>query len=261
MADNIDLVNQPASLNLATDELTHSGDTAQVQVVHAYEVTGAEGSKTHTAVAYSTLYGAVTETAPATDIASSGLNGRLQRVAQRLTSLIALIPAALGANGGLKVDIVGDTGTPSTLDTDDGTVAAAQASVALTIPLRYTWNGQAWTRGGFTPHAAISAASTNATVVKASAGVIGYIAVSNINAAARYLKLYNKATSPTVGTDVPVATFVIPGNAAGGGTNIPIPDVGMSFSTGISYALTTGITVADTGPVGASELSVALGWL
>lgn len=39
--------------------------------------------------------GGLTETAPATDTASSGLNGRLQRVAQRLTSLIALFPAAL----------------------------------------------------------------------------------------------------------------------------------------------------------------------
>jgi hypothetical protein len=43
-----------------------------------------------------TLTGAVTETAPATDTASSGLNGRLQRIAQRLTSLIAQIPATLG---------------------------------------------------------------------------------------------------------------------------------------------------------------------
>lgn len=41
--------------------------------------------------------GAVTETAPASDTASSGLNGRLQRIAQRLTSLIALVPASLGA--------------------------------------------------------------------------------------------------------------------------------------------------------------------
>lgn len=40
--------------------------------------------------------GIVTETAPATDTASSGLNGRLQRIAQRITSLIALIPTALG---------------------------------------------------------------------------------------------------------------------------------------------------------------------
>lgn len=47
-----------------------------------------------TPVAWSTegkaQVGAVGETAPASDTASSGLNGRLQRIAQRLTSLIAL---------------------------------------------------------------------------------------------------------------------------------------------------------------------------
>lgn len=48
--------------------------------------------------------GSLTETAPTTDTASSGLNGRLQRISQRLTSLIGLLPAALGAGGGLKVD-------------------------------------------------------------------------------------------------------------------------------------------------------------
>lgn len=42
------------------------------------------------------LIGALTETAPATDTASSGLNGRLQRIAQRITSLIALFPTTLG---------------------------------------------------------------------------------------------------------------------------------------------------------------------
>lgn len=44
----------------------------------------------------SATVGALTETAPATDTASSGLNGRLQRVAQRVTSLISLFPASLG---------------------------------------------------------------------------------------------------------------------------------------------------------------------
>lgn len=48
--------------------------------------------------------GTLTETAPASDTASSGLNGRLQRIAQRLTSLIALLPAALTTQGSaLKV--------------------------------------------------------------------------------------------------------------------------------------------------------------
>src|SRR5689334_16925532 len=62
--------------------------------------------------------GSLTETAPANDTASSGLNGRLQRVAQRLTSLITLLPAALGAGGGLKVD---GSGTPLPVS---GTVTA-----------------------------------------------------------------------------------------------------------------------------------------
>lgn len=43
------------------------------------------------------VIGILTETAPATDTASSGLNGRLQRIAQRITSLIALVPTSLGA--------------------------------------------------------------------------------------------------------------------------------------------------------------------
>jgi len=48
-----------------------------------------------------------------------------------------------------------------------------------------------------------SAANTNALNLKSSAtrlvGVMGY----NANAEGRYLKLYNKATTPTVGTDIP----------------------------------------------------------
>lgn len=44
--------------------------------------------------------GALTETAPASDTASSGLNGRLQRIAQRITSLIALLPSSLGPKAG-----------------------------------------------------------------------------------------------------------------------------------------------------------------
>lgn len=40
--------------------------------------------------------GALTETAPGSDTAASGLNGRLQRIAQRITSLIALLPTSLG---------------------------------------------------------------------------------------------------------------------------------------------------------------------
>lgn len=46
--------------------------------------------------AAATLTGAVTETAPASDTASSGLNGRLQRIAQNITTLIGVLRGATG---------------------------------------------------------------------------------------------------------------------------------------------------------------------
>ena len=69
--------------------------------------------------------GIITETAPASDTASSGLNGRLQRVAQRISSLITLLPPALGTGGGLKID---GSGTPVPVT---ATVAASQ-TIAVT---------------------------------------------------------------------------------------------------------------------------------
>jgi hypothetical protein len=73
-----------------------------------------------------TLVGAVAETAPASDTASSGLNGRLQRIAQRVSSLIALLPTALGGAGGLKVEQVAalPSGTNNIGDVDVLTLPA-----------------------------------------------------------------------------------------------------------------------------------------
>jgi hypothetical protein len=107
--------------------------------------------------------------------------------------------------------------------------------------------------GGATPGKLISAASTNATSVKASAGTLYTLCAFNVNAAARYLKMYNKASAPTVGTDTPVFVFTIPGNTAGAGFVVPIPAQGIAFSTGIAFALTSGAADADTGAVSAAE--------
>jgi ABC-type transporter Mla subunit MlaD len=112
-----------------------------------------------------------------------------------------------------------------------------------------------------TPYHLVSAASTNATSLKNAAGVVYGIQCSNVNAAARYLKLYNKASAPTVGTDTPVKTLIIPGNAAGAGTNIPISVRGINFSTGIAFALTTEATDAGTTAVAASEIVVNIDYI
>lgn len=84
--------------------------------------------------------GSVTETAPATDTASSGQNGRLQRIAQRLTALIAQLPAALTGSGNLKVALVESTAsqavTSAELTSIDGkTPALGQALAAVSSPV------------------------------------------------------------------------------------------------------------------------------
>lgn len=99
-----------------------------------------------------------------------------------------------------------------------------------------------------------SGASTNATSVKASAGTVWNIVCSNANAAARYVKFYNLAVAPTVGTSVPAFTIAIPASGTvvvSGGAN------GIRFGTGIALAITTGVADSDTAAVAANEIKVA----
>jgi hypothetical protein len=102
------------------------------------------------------------------------------------------------------------------------------------------------------PFKLISAASTNATLVKAGPTTISMLTGSNINAAARYLKIYDKATAPTVGTDEVAYTFILPGFATGAGTNIPLARE-LNLMRGFGLALTTGVADTDTGAVAANE--------
>ena len=96
-----------------------------------------------------------------------------------------------------------------------------------------------------------SAASTNATTLKASAGsVLGFVC-SNSGAAAAYLKFYNKATTPTVGTDVPMQWFMVP---AGGQVEGFINPLGGRFTVGISYGMTMLVADSDTTAVAAAQL-------
>src|SRR5574343_139784 len=118
-------------------------------------------------------------------------------------------------------------------------------------------NPRAATSGGATPYKLISAATTNATSVKASAGQLYSIIAIGTTANIRYLKFYNKASAPTVGTDVPVLTIPVPGNTQGAGVAIHFT-VGTVFSTGLAFAITAGVTDADSAAVGANDVIVNL---
>jgi hypothetical protein len=135
---------------------------------------------------------------------------------------------------------------------EDATTRGQRAAVSASGALSVT--DVPATSGGWSISTLLSAATTNATSVKASAGQVGGWYLYNANAAVRYLKLYNKASAPTVGTDVPVMTIPIP---PGSGANVEIGK-GLPFATGIAFAITTGPTTADTGAVAANEIIVNL---
>lgn len=113
------------------------------------------------------------------------------------------------------------------------------------------------TANGETASRVNAANSTNATSLKASAGNVFEIDVYNVAAYAVFLKLYNKASSPTVGTDTPVWTIPI---AAGSGFSRVFP-LGRNFGTGIAYAITKLQADSDTTVVAAGDLTGSIGWI
>jgi hypothetical protein len=95
----------------------------------------------------------------------------------------------------------------------------------------------------------VSAASTNATVVKASAGrVLGWC-LANTNAAYRYVKLHNQTTTPTAGTGV-VRTIALPPNNS---VTFTI-EGGIAFATGIGLTIVTGAADADATAVAVGDV-------
>jgi hypothetical protein len=95
----------------------------------------------------------------------------------------------------------------------------------------------------------VSAATTNPTVVKATAGrVLGWI-LANTTASWRYVKLHNQATTPTAGTGV-VRTIAIPPNS----TVLWSLDGGIAFATGIGLTIVTGSADADATPVAVGDV-------
>jgi hypothetical protein len=99
-------------------------------------------------------------------------------------------------------------------------------------------------RGGATPYRAITLAATG-LIVKATAGTLFSIASHNLNAAVRYLKLYDKATAATE-TDTPKFTIPLP---TGQLQPITFP-AGVSFVNGIGIRCVT--ELADNGTTGAT---------
>lgn len=133
------------------------------------------------------------------------------------------------ASGNLKV-VAGAAGTLPT-----GAATSAKQDAAL--------NGAT-----ATSRILSAAATTNATSAKASAGTVRTVSGYNARASAVYLKFYNKATAPTVGSDTPRKTVYLPATSA---FCLDFEDY---YATGIAYAMTTAGADADTGALTAGDI-------
>ena len=147
--------------------------------------------------------------------------------------------------------------------------AAADPSLVVNVspnspPMAMTQSGT-WTvqriqsaaNTNLTQTRVVAAATTNATSLKASAGNIAAIDLFNVASYMVFLKLYNKASAPTVGTDTPVWTIPIP---ASGGFSIDFSQ-GEYFSTGIAFAITKLQADGDTTALVAGDVTGRIKWV
>lgn len=181
----------------------------------------------------------------------------------KIGAVVAGTPGVVGADGtrqDLRTD--GRGYLWATIGTGGSTAIVSGAMVDATSnsicrvyneARNMVFNGSTWDRAKkpvSTARLLSAAASTNGTNIKASAGDLFRIRGYNAKAGAVYLKLYNKATAPTVGTDTPVATYYLPASAA---FEIAF-DNPLYFATGIGYGLTGAAADADTTALTAGDV-------
>jgi hypothetical protein len=107
-----------------------------------------------------------------------------------------------------------------------------------------------------TPSSYISLAGTNAFVISAGASNFFALFITNTTAFMKFVKVYNRGTLPTIGTDVPTWTIGIPPMAT---IDISNSFAGARFLSGISIGITGGYAVTDTTAVAAGDIIV--NWL
>jgi hypothetical protein len=162
----------------------------------------------------------------------------------------AALPLPTGAATAAKQPALGTAGTQSA---DVLTVQGDPSGTPIPVSGTFSASFGTATPGGYTIKHAVSAATTNATSVKASAGQVYGWSVYNNAAYPVYLKLHNTAGTPTAGSGV-VLTIGIQA-----GTRDSIFNThGISFGTGIGFTIVKDIADSGTTAVAASDCVVDL---
>ena len=152
-------------------------------------------------------------------------------------------------NGG-SLTTVGTVGSLTTVGTVGslttvGTVSAITNAGTPAAPTNFFLNSLSNTNGSL--------------IIAGTVGIQSFYA-TNIGATVAYVKLYNKATAPTVGTDVPEMIIAVPRLASGvpGVATFPIGFSGLRFNLGLGLAITGGFADTDTTAVAAGQVKIKL---
>lgn len=169
------------------------------------------------------------------------------------------VAAAAGAPNGWKISVVGYSWfrvrvTTAVTASSIG-FASIQRAADATDPVPSTQTHAVTSSGTFTvtpatasAYALVTAATTNGASVKTTAAHLFEVSIFNVTAATIYVKLYNKASAPTVGTDVPILTIPVTSGA------VFIADfgaLGKRFATGLAIAVTAAAVATDATAVAA----------
>jgi hypothetical protein len=158
------------------------------------------------------------------------------------SAAITTLPVSIGST----VTVTGAAGTFPVTDSG-GSLTVDNAGTFATQP------GPS-TSGGLSIHRSIDLDEGTLEVVKASAGQVYGMWVTNTATSTRFIKFYD-ATSGTAGTGTPVITIGIPGNSTDDiSGNFGPGGMGIAFATGICVGATTGAADADTGAPSAGDL-------
>lgn len=111
-----------------------------------------------------------------------------------------------------------------------------------------------------TPYFLNAAATTNGALIITGTSNVSSFYATNEGASTAYVKLYNKATAPTVGTDIPEMIIPVPAAAAGvpGVANPRIGFHGFRFALGLGISVTRNAVYTDTTAIAANEVKVKL---
>lgn len=165
-----------------------------------------------------------------------------------------------GVLGGVPLAVRRDTPTPLAGTDNDYIPTTTDANGAIWVSLATKLDATndtvaigPQTTGGLTTYHLVSAATTNATNIKASAGQLYGWYIYNSNAAARKVAFHNSASAPTAGASI-YFSLMIP---AGGAANV-FSAIGMPFSSGIGITTVTGLADSDSAAVAANDLIINL---